>query len=89
MENVTIINIEWKNEPFDFKVIKEFCTPRDYGLYQIYGHHPAYGQDVLLYIGKAQDQNFGVRLDRRWEFDQSCARPTSIRLGRIVLRASL
>ncbi|MES5869165.1 hypothetical protein [Bacillus cereus group sp. RP32] len=23
----------------------------DYGIYQIYGNHPVYGNDVLLYIG--------------------------------------
>jgi len=36
--------------------------PDDYGVYQIYGSHPIYGHHVLLYIGKAQDQTFGVRL---------------------------
>ncbi len=25
------------------------------GLYQIYGNHPAYGTDVLLYIGKTEN----------------------------------
>lgn len=34
----------------------------DYGIYQIYGSHPVYGHNVLLYIGKANYQTFGVRL---------------------------
>jgi hypothetical protein len=85
MEQFTVINIVWEKIPFDMNIIKEKMGPSDYGLYQIYGHHPAYGEDTLLYIGKAQDQAFGVRLNERWEFIESCAFPTSFRLGRIVL----
>ncbi len=32
------------------------------GVYQIYGSHPIYGRNVLLYIGKACDQTFRQRL---------------------------
>lgn len=35
---------------------------RDYGLYTVYGSHPLYGADVLLYIGKANHQTFAKRI---------------------------
>ncbi|KAE8177295.1 hypothetical protein GLP22_07335 [Photobacterium carnosum] len=56
----------------------------DYGIYQIYGSHPVYGHNVLLYIGKAQDQTFGVRLNQhiKWIRNQDS---TNVRVytGRI------
>jgi len=37
------------------------------GIYQIYGSHPLYGNDVLLYIGRTKDKNgFKSRLSGRW-----------------------
>ncbi|WP_457592529.1 hypothetical protein [Hydrogenimonas sp.] len=42
----------------------------DYGIYQVYGYHPIYGNDVLLYIGKAQHQTFSKRLAQEgWEYN--------------------
>lgn len=84
MAEVTIINISWEKIPFDLDLIRKKNLPSDYGLYQIYGQHPAYGENALLYIGKSENQKFGTRLDKRWEFVESCARPTSIYLGRII-----
>jgi hypothetical protein len=41
-----------------------------YGVYQIYGHHPVYGADVLLYIGKAEQQTFAKRIKQEnWEYN--------------------
>lgn len=84
MEQVTVINIAWEKIPFDFNIIKEKQSSDDFGLYQIYGHHPVYGEDTLLYIGKAQEQRFGTRLNERWEFVESCARPSFFLIGKIV-----
>jgi len=43
----------------------------DYGIYQVYGSHPVYGTDVLLYIGKAQKQTFAKRLSQEaWEYNE-------------------
>jgi hypothetical protein len=84
---VTIINISWETIPFngiDFLKINEKGDAHDFGVYQICGHHNAYGHDTLLYIGKAQKQTFAKRINNRWEFIKSCVQPTSIRLGRIV-----
>ena len=36
---------------------------KDFGVYQIYGAHPHYGTDVLLYIGLADAQTFAQRLN--------------------------
>ena len=38
------------------------------GLYQIYGTHPVYGSNVLLYIGKAVSQSFSKRItqEKHW-----------------------
>lgn len=85
MAGIIIINIIWETIDFDFEKVKLKNTDSDYGIYQIYGQHTAYGDsETLLYIGKAEDNPFGTRLDNRWEFVESCARPTKIRLGRIV-----
>ena len=35
--------------------------PSDYGIYQVYGPHPANATESLLYIGQANDQTFGER----------------------------
>ena len=36
------------------EVIQQYSKEIDSGIYQIYGQHPAYGKDTLLYIGKAE-----------------------------------
>jgi len=42
----------------------------DFGIYQVYGCHPIYGNDVLLYIGQAAKQTFSKRLSQEaWEFN--------------------
>jgi hypothetical protein len=63
------IHIFWDG-PFSLKHVKELRNDsKDYGIYQIYGHHPLYGSHVLLYIGKARDQTFGVRISQEgWDF---------------------
>ena len=46
------VRIEWEG-PFSIeKVLELDDSNKDYGLYQIYGHHIVYGQDSLLYIGQ-------------------------------------
>lgn len=81
-KQVTVINIAWEKIAFDysFETIKHI---EGKGIYQIYGHHPAYGQEALLYIGEAKN-SFKQRLDNRREFIESCAVPAHIRLGRLL-----
>lgn len=74
MEQLKVINIAWEKIPFNFDTIGSFNGKHDYGVYQIYGHHPAYVNDTLLYIGKAQIQTFGVHLTQEshhWHFVES------------------
>ncbi len=82
MVTVKVINITWEKIEFTQTVIQQYSKEIDSGIYQIYGQHPAYGKDTLLYIGKAE--NYSNRLQQRFEFIESCATPTSIRLGRIT-----
>ena len=75
-KELTVVDIDWEGP---FKVVYdreadcyqfEDSVPIDLldscGIYQIYGRHPVYGKDVLLYIGetKADDKSrsFGKRL---------------------------
>ena len=39
-----------------------------YGIYQIYGTHPIFGPNSLLYIGKADFQETGTRLNQHCEW---------------------
>ncbi len=43
--------------------------PDCYGLYYITGSHFIYGNNTLLYLGKAQEQRFGYRLNQHDDFD--------------------
>lgn len=57
----------------------------DYGIYQVYGRHPIAGMTALLYIGKAEEQVFGVRLKQEnWETWEEGEGPVEIRVGRLA-----
>jgi hypothetical protein len=58
-----IIHIEWEG-PYSQDDVASLCGKSDYGVYQVYGAHPVYGNDVLLYIGLADDQTFSQRLSQ-------------------------
>ena len=62
MPKISVIHIMWEG-PYSLSQLSQLKdSSRDYGVYQIYGGHPVYGSDVLLYIGKADQQTFGVRI---------------------------
>jgi hypothetical protein len=63
-----IIHIQWEG-PCRHSDLQNFNdTRKDYGLYQVYACHPVYGSGVLVYIGLAAHQTFGVRIrQHRWE----------------------
>ena len=79
-----IIYIEWDG-PYTFAEIGRFTGTTDHGVYQIYGAHPVYGSNVLLYIGKASGQYFGVRIpqEKQW-LDNHDAMRLSVYLGRLA-----
>ncbi len=56
------MHLEWDG-PFEFEDLDKLNDPQsDYGVYQIYGAHPLYGADVLLYLGTAVNETFAARL---------------------------
>lgn len=62
------INIYW-NEPRSVKeIITEKLYINDVGLYQVYGTHPIYGRNVLLYIGLTNDSIFHRMLNHHKEW---------------------
>jgi len=68
------IIIKWEG-PFTANEIRQKTGGEDFGIYQVYGNHRIYGQNVLLYIGKAVEQTFGVRMPQHddwfdWEENQ-------------------
>ena len=78
------IHIEWEG-PHSFSEALTKKSEKDYGIYQIYGSHPIYGSDVLLYIGKADIQYFGVRLSQEdWWMEMPDAGRITVYLGRLA-----
>ncbi len=79
-----IIHIEWRG-PYSLKKLAKLTNERkDYGVYQIYGGHPVYGADVLLYIGKADKQTFGKRISQEgWDWNRD-AKEVKIYVGRLA-----
>ncbi|MBC5852933.1 hypothetical protein H8Q88_18790 [Vibrio metschnikovii] len=63
------IHIDWSGS-YTLDELKGLTSSSDYGIYQIYGTHPVYGSDVLLYIGKADYQTLGVRIPQhdKWAY---------------------
>lgn len=82
------IHIEWEGV-FSLKDLKsgKLNDGKKYGIYQIYGCHPVYGNDVLLYIGKADAQTFNKRLTQEWWWEQnSDAKNLKIYVGRLFAK---
>ena len=80
----TIIHIEWSG-PHTLKEVLQFNGPIDFGIYQIYGGHPIYGTDTLLYIGRAEKRNFSIRVpEHLWcPVNQDSGR-LNIHIGRLI-----
>ena len=57
-----------KDDGYSLKKVKLNNEAIDFGIYQIYGFHPVYGDNVLLYIGQANFQTFAKRISQEnWE----------------------
>ena len=81
-----VVHLKWTGPYTLDEVEKEGKDEKtSYGIYQVYGTHPIYGLDILLYIGQASDQTFARRLAehpwRDFEFDDSDK--VHVRLGRL------
>lgn len=78
------MHIQWSG-PYSFVEASRFQDLRtDYGVYQFCGPHTVYGRDVLLYLGKAAKQTFGVRIQQEnWVNWQEANGSVRVFLGRI------
>jgi len=78
-----VIHIEWEG-PYSLDQTKTLVGPTDYGVYQIYGGHPIYGNSSLLYVGLAAAQYFGVRIpqEKQW-LDNRDAGRVEVYVGRL------
>ena len=77
------INIEWDG-PFGIKDLKKFNSDNDHGFYQIYGSHPVYGSDILLYIGRASVQTFGISIFQEGWGHHNNEYGLQVHLGRLL-----
>jgi hypothetical protein len=81
-----VLYIEW-NGPYDFEDLEELQDEScDYGVYQIYGMHPVYGEEVLLYLGQTDNRTFSAKLAQEKEYWDAEAdfHPLSIYVGRLA-----
>ncbi len=56
-----VIHVQWEG-PFTYEETKCLNNEYDRGVYQIYGSHPVYGSDVLVYVGKTDKRTFQQRI---------------------------
>lgn len=84
------IHVFWEG-PFGLNDLDRLGSEsRDFGVYQIYGHHPLYGDNVLLYIGLAQLQTFQARINQeKWWKEQPDTERIEIYVGRLAGRNSI
>ena len=94
MQKVIIYHFHWEKYSINgdrreewLQEIKNCNKGEDYGVYQLYGDRMTYAKDILLYIGKAQDQSFGETIkqhEHEWNnWWHIGIRPTRIHLGRL------
>lgn len=77
------IHIFWEG-PFNISEIKsKNNADSDYGIYQVYGNHPMYGNSVLLYIGQANDQTFSKRISQEGWLYESDPKNTQFYIGKL------
>ena len=69
MANFEIYHLFWKEYNFDDSILGNFTSNKDYGIYQVYGEHPVYGTNTLLYIGQTKKQTFSQRMKGRYDLD--------------------
>lgn len=82
--NAKIINIIWEG-PLTLKEAYGKKKKSDKGVYQVYGDHPVYGLDVLLYIGETAG-TFGERLENHEQKFSNWEQKIEIYLGYIDRR---
>lgn len=65
-----IIDVYWEG-PYTLETIDSIETDT-HCLYQVYGRHPLYGENALLYIGKTEKQTTRIRIKQhQWIGNQA------------------
>jgi|GEM_PF-561822 len=63
MRNFEVVHLHWREKEWDLEEMNSaYNTEEDYGIYQIYGDHPVYGENTLLYIGRARGITYSTRM---------------------------
>ncbi|MCM3571191.1 hypothetical protein [Neobacillus mesonae] len=79
-----LIQIDWEG-PYSLETLTDLQDiSQDYGIYQIYGKHTVYGKDVLLYIGKADQQTIGKRVSQENWWNTNDSKQLKIYAGRLA-----
>ena len=63
IESLDVVEVAWTG-PYRFEDIAGAGADSDRGLLAVYGSHPVFGADALLYIDEAREAPFAARLDR-------------------------
>jgi len=71
MKNMNVVHLLWKEFEWNDDVYTKFNSKEDYGIYQIYGDHPVYGENSLLYIGKARYETYSARFKKHDDFNEN------------------
>lgn len=78
-----IINIEWSG-PNVLDSLPSLLGDTAFGIYQVYGPHPVYCSQQLLYIGQASARTFAVRTaEHEWMKHTRDSSQTAIYVGRL------
>ena len=79
------VHIQWDGPAKLSEISKYNDEAVDYGIYQVYGTHPSYGMDVLLYIGMACQQTFSIRIKQHdYEIDEYNEGDRKYYIGRLT-----
>lgn len=79
---VEVLEIKWEG-PYKINEIRDKDGAADFGFYQIYGTHNIHGPETLLYIGKAQDRPFSVRIPEHQDWIEWEPSEIKVYLGRL------
>lgn len=82
-EDIRLLRIDWAGPEAVDVVCGRAETGDCYGVYQIYGEHPVFGRDSLLYIGRARERTFQRRLEEHQRDWLSQEEGVTVRLGRL------
>jgi len=62
----SLVKVYWEG-PLDISAAFKKKGRRDRGLYQVYGDHPVFGPHSLLYVGRTDQQSFGMAFVQHYE----------------------